>query len=87
MDCTECKTANPDANRFCGKCGAELGRSLEGTARKAFRDRKVIETEITESVAGRLMKWGTWLASIIAVVVALFAVLLGKSYMDIRTTG
>ena len=39
MDCIECKSSNPDDNRFCGQCGAELGRTLEETVRKKFRDR------------------------------------------------
>ena len=86
MDCIECKATNPDGNRFCGQCGAELGRSLEETVRKkGFRDRQATEMEITESVAGRLMKWASWLGSIAALIVVLFGLLLGKSYWDVRT--
>ncbi len=86
MDCIECKTANPDDNRFCGKCGAELGRTLEETVRKkGFRDRQATEMEITEAVVERLMKWSKWLGAIAAVVLGLFAVMLGWSYHDVRT--
>jgi hypothetical protein len=86
MNCIECKAANPDGNRFCGQCGAELGRTLEDTVRrKGVRDRRAIEIEITESVVSRLMKWARWLGGITAVIVALFGLLLGKSYYDIRT--
>lgn len=83
MDCIECKTTNSDENLFCGKCGAEIGRSLAETVRKGFRDRRVIETEITESVAERLVKWGRWIAVSLAIIVGLFGFLLGKSYYDI----
>jgi hypothetical protein len=85
MDCIECKTTNPDSNHFCGQCGAELGRSVVETVKKDFRDRRAVEMEITESVVDRLMKWGTWLGSITAVIVALFGLMLGWSYHDVRT--
>ena len=78
--------AQPDGNHFCSQCGAELGRSLEETARRNFRDRQVVEFEITQAVAERLMKWASWLGTIIAVIVALFALLIGKGYMDVRAT-
>ena len=84
MVCIDCKATNPDNNRFCGQCGAELGRSLDETIRKnGFRDRKATEMEITDAVAGRLMKWVGWLGTIAAVIIVLFGLLLGKSYMDI----
>jgi uncharacterized protein YoxC len=86
MDCIECQGTNPDGNRFCGQCGAELGRSLEETVRrKGFRDRQATEIEITESVAKRLMKWASWLGKIAALIVVLFGLLLGKSYWDVWT--
>ena len=85
MDCIDCKTNNPDGNRFCGQCGAELGRSLDETVRKkGFRDRQTTEMEITEAVVSRLMKWAGWLGTIAAVIVVLFGLLLGKSYVDVR---
>jgi hypothetical protein len=85
MDCIECKTTNLDGNRYCGKCGAQLNWSLEETAQKKFRDRKSIEIDIAQSVAARLMKWTGWITKIAVLFVALFGLLLGKSYYDIRT--
>lgn len=86
MNCIECKTANPESNRFCGQCGAELGRTLDETVRKkGFRDRQATEMEITESIASRLMKWAKWLGSITAVIVASFGLMIGWSYHDVRT--
>lgn len=83
MDCIECKAANPDDNRYCGECGAELGRTLDETVRKRnFRDRQATEIEITEAVAERLSKWAKWLAVATGVPIALFAVLLGWTFRD-----
>jgi gas vesicle protein len=86
MNCIECKATNPDTSRYCGHCGAELGRTLDETIRKkGFRDRQATEMEITTSVVGRLMTWLTWLGSIATVIVALFGLLIGWSYRDVRT--
>lgn len=86
MDCIDCKATNPDGNHFCGQCGAELGRFLDETVRKkGLRDRQAIEMEITESVAGRLIKWASWLGSIAALFVVLFGLLLGKSIWGVWT--
>jgi hypothetical protein len=86
MDCIQCKIANPDDNRYCGKCGAELGHTLDETVRrKGFRDRQATEMEITEAIVERLMKWSKWLGSAVAVIVGLFAILLGFSYHDVRS--
>jgi integrase len=96
MHCIECTTANPDTNHFCSECGAELGHTLSETLRKkGLRDRHMIEMEITESVAERLMKWAAWTRNTVGVIVALFALLLGTPiavqqklmrHGDIRTT-
>jgi cell division protein FtsB len=86
MDCIECKMTNPDGNHYCGQCGAELGRNLEETIRKnGFRDRLATEMEITDSVLGRLMRWGKWLGSIAAIFLALIGLLLGRGYWDVST--
>jgi len=87
MVCIDCKATNPDNNRFCGQCGAELGRSLDETIRKkGFRDRHATEMEITEAVASRLMKWANWLVKIAVVIIVLFGLSLGMNYMDVRKT-
>ncbi len=62
-----------------------MKHALEETTRKGFRDRRAIELEITESVVGRLVKWGQWLGGIVTVIVILFGLLLGKSYFDVYT--
>src|SRR6266436_9048147 len=78
MDSSESKTTKPEDDKFCDKCGAETVR------KNGFRDRQATEMEITESVAARLMKWAGWVRNTVGVIVALFALLLGWSYVDFR---
>jgi F0F1-type ATP synthase membrane subunit b/b' len=86
MNCLNCQTTNPEENRYCGKCGAELGSTLDETVRqKGFRDRQATEMEITEAVSERLFKWAKWLGAVTTVFAVLFGVLLGSTYRDIRT--
>lgn len=79
MDAIESKTTKPDDDKFCDKCGAAIMR------KDGFRDRQATEMEITESVASRLMKWAGWVRNTVGVIVALFALLLGWSYLDVRS--
>ncbi len=83
MDCIECKTTNGESNRYCGHCGAELGRSLPETIlRSGLRDRRVVEVEITEAVAARLKVWGGWLLGAASVILL---ILLGNGYYSVST--
>jgi hypothetical protein len=83
MDCIECKTTNPETNRYCGHCGAELGRSLPATIlRDGLRDRRVIEVEITEAVATRLRGWVILLLGAASVILIL---VLGNGYYSVHT--
>lgn len=85
MECIECKATNAQENRFCGKCGAELGHTLDETVRKkGFRDRQATEMEITAAVVERLLKWTTWLGSALALILLAFGFFVGKSWLDIR---
>ena len=78
MESIESKTTQLDGNNVCDKCGAEIVR------KNGFRDRQATEMEITASVAARLMKWAGWVRNTVGVIVALFALLLGWSYLDFR---
>lgn len=78
MNCIDCKAPNPEDNRYCGKCGAELGRTLDETVRKkGFRDRQATELEIAESVSKRVMLWATTFLALLAIVV-------GRGCMEVR---
>lgn len=85
MVCVECKVPNPDENKYCGQCGALVGHTLAETIRREdLRGRGTIETEITEAVFERLVKWSKWLFSVLGIILALFGVLLGWKYTDFR---
>jgi hypothetical protein len=86
MNCIECKTPNPEENRYCGKCGAELGRTLDETVRKrGFRDRQAIEMEILESVTDRVFKWINRISIVAGVIAALFVWVVGKDFGDLQS--
>ncbi|MBV9180010.1 MAG: hypothetical protein JO356_01745 [Acidobacteria bacterium] len=81
----ECRATNADDNRYCGKCGAELGRTLDETVRKkGFGDRQATEMEITAAVVETFRKWAGWLGSATGLILALFAFMLGWSYHDLK---
>src|SRR4051812_33860505 len=83
MECLQCKATNPDDNRYCGKCGAELSTTLDETVwRRGVRDRQAIEIEITEAVFERLVKWSKWLVGLAALI---FAGILGWGFHDVRS--
>jgi hypothetical protein len=78
MNCIECNAPNPDENKYCGKCGAEIGKTVEQTIRRKFvNDREATEIQIAESVAARILKWS-------AVVGSLAILFIGKSCYDIK---
>ena len=85
MKCVECKSDNPDTDKFCGQCGAEIGRSLEATAARIIRERTAVEIEITERIAERLFRWAKWFAGAAGVVLVLFAFFVGKGTWDMTT--
>jgi hypothetical protein len=71
MDCFRCKTANPDASKFCGVCGAPLDFDalVKAAVQTQFKDelnarvkeQKVVTVEITDAVRERLLGWVKWL--------------------------
>lgn len=87
MLCTECKAENPEGKKYCGDCGALLGKTLEATTKANFRDRQVVEAEITDAVFERLLKWAKWLGIATAIPIGVWAVVLTvigiRSYSDI----
>lgn len=69
MECPACKASNPDDNQFCGKCGVSLGtsaaidRRVEQLLSERFRDRGLIEYQISDNLVNRftsLLKIGAW---------------------------
>ena len=71
IECSRCKTENPDENKYCGSCGAPTDPDLapliqyvdttfrqqvESIAKEQLKDQK-IELEATQLVAERLVRW------------------------------
>jgi hypothetical protein len=86
MNCIACDAVWPEGNKFCGQCGAEVGRTLPETIlRNDVRDRRTIEMEITDNVLTRLVRWSGWLAAIWATVLAAFGLALSLVYHDAKS--
>jgi hypothetical protein len=86
MNCIACGAVCPDGNKFCGQCGAEVGRTLPETIlRNDLRDRRTIEMELTDNVLTRLVRWGGWLAAIGVAVLAAFGLALSLVYHDAKS--
>ncbi len=82
VKCLKCGVSNPETNRYCGQCGAVLNPTLgplwdtiegglhdrlETLIRERFRDQKIVEVEIAESVVERVMKWTKNLAFFVGI--------------------
>ena len=68
MECTRCRTSNPEGKKFCGDCGAsldpqvaagelDLRRQIEVVLEERLKDQKVVEIEVAQAVATRLVDW------------------------------
>src|SRR4029450_9852800 len=92
MPCSFCHYANPDANKFCGQCGAPLDASLgrlqthlENSIKQEVRsalegrlkDQKLVELETSLAVADRLSNWSKLFGFFVGVPLAAVALLLG----------
>jgi uncharacterized protein YoxC len=61
--CNQCGAEVPPEFAFCGKCGTKLGTQTPPFS-KDSRERRLLENEIAEAVADRLIKWGKFLGGI-----------------------
>lgn len=89
MLCPKCGSTNPNDKGFCGDCGEILDAHLSSLVtaiagkyiREELKDRKVIETEISESVVIRIQNWtklvlypATGLLAILTVILTFFGI-------------
>jgi hypothetical protein len=92
VECTRCKTENPDGSKFCRECGNSLAPEtntfkefLNSTLRdqvreifnQSYSDQKVVEIETTQAIANRLLDWAKLLAFFIGIPIALLLLILG----------
>jgi hypothetical protein len=62
MHCAECKTTNAEGNSFCGRCGAELGHTLDETVRKVSNF-KLVKRQYGKRRRGIEFPNSLWLAA------------------------
>jgi hypothetical protein len=104
MDCFKCRSKNPDGKKYCADCGSpldehlgavqtylesNLGQQVETFLDKRLKDQKMVETEVTEAVATKLLGWGKLFGAVIGIPLTVLAVVLGflgiKSYSDFKS--
>jgi len=91
MECPNCKSENPETNTFCGTCGSSLTTDLvlirvEKILSEKFKDRALVEYEITDKIAGHFttfLKVGAW---VFAPTLALIAFFGWKTFNDASTS-
>jgi hypothetical protein len=100
MKCVNCNAENPDGKTFCGDCGAPLD-PLQANIKqyvdaaiihqldRRMTDQRVVEAEITEKIAGKLMSWARMLGFFIGIPATIALALLGffgiQTYSDISS--
>jgi len=89
VQCTRCKSDNPESNKFCGLCGAALTAdpivqaAVRDEIESRLRDRNVVEVEVAERVFDRLTNWGKTLSWLLGLNVVILGVTL--SYWGITS--
>jgi hypothetical protein len=100
MECTVCKADNPEGNLFCGKCGAAFSpaiqavdREVEKLLKEKFKDRGLVEFEVSDKLVTRfmlLLKIAAWVFApalgILAIALTIIASMGFKTYTEATTT-
>jgi hypothetical protein len=73
--CSQCSEEIPAGFEFCGKCGAKLGTAP--LLSKGSRERSLLENDIAEAVADRLIKLGKTAGAFFLAAVSILALSLG----------
>jgi len=91
MDCLNCKTTNPEGQKYCGNCGASLisnigppaeflepviQEQLEIALKEQLRDQKLVELETVENITLRLQQWAKLFVFFMAIPITLFLIIL-----------
>jgi hypothetical protein len=89
--CPRCSTENNEGNAYCHACGQlidpklaaieaslnlRLGDSIKAAIETKLKDAKILEVEVAEGVAKRLIEWGKILGLFVGVPVALIGLAL-----------
>jgi uncharacterized membrane protein YvbJ len=94
--CSICNADNPDGKAFCGDCGSsfdpqrdDLSRKVESILAAKFKDRNLIEHEVTDKIVTRFDIWSKvagWMVAIPGLILTVIIGILGllglKTYSD-----
>jgi hypothetical protein len=83
MTCLNCSEESTPNARYCQNCGNPVGANSILFKEESI-ERRLIENDITERVAGRLIKWATWLGSCVAALVTITAALLAFFSLNLK---
>lgn len=89
MNCFRCSSGNAEDQKFCGNCGAPLHlneflqEAIQASLKDRLRDQKVVESEIAETVANRLIGWGKILGVLIGIPLGILTVVLSFNLRDL----
>ncbi len=98
MQCIKCNAQNPDEQKFCGDCGAQLTSTsplseadlrahIRTVIREELADQRLVEVEVTEKVLGKISDWAKLLGYFAGIPLAAALLLLGflgvKKYSDL----
>jgi hypothetical protein len=96
----QCGTENPEGNHYCGACGTALDTQSEQIARAvakevkavltvSLKERSVVEVEVAESIAKRLIEWakvfGIFAGVPLVLLIAILTILGVNSFADFKS--
>jgi hypothetical protein len=101
IECARCKAQSADGQKFCGECGNPLDATIpalkdlassalrdqvQAIIEQHYKDQKVVEIEITQAIANRLLDWAKLFAFFVGIPITVLLLILGvfgiKTYND-----
>jgi uncharacterized protein YoxC len=95
MECPKCQAPIPDDKSYCSDCGAqlksspedslkpELRQQVQAVLKEQFKDQKVVEVEIMETIVTRLSNWAKLFGYFVGIPFGILIVILG--FLGIKT--
>jgi hypothetical protein len=92
IECSTCKSSNPEGKKYCGDCGAFLDGAIGpvkeyldtnlraqviAVLKEHYKDQKILESEIAEGVATKLSSWAKLLAFFVGIPLGILVITLG----------
>lgn len=92
IECSACKSSNPEGKKYCGDCGAFLEDALGpikdyldinlrarilAVLKEQYKEQKILESEIAEGIATKLSSWAKLLAFFVGIPLGILVITLG----------